>query len=423
MNFQIANNAESVAKLAATFIAAEARAAIQERGRFIMAISGGKTPWIMLRHLAEEKLEWSNVHLFQVDERIAPAGSADRNWTHLQESLNLFPNSTADAHSGVAPVLAPSSMNDTLSRCAPATPCSASSAASFEIGLIHLHPMPVEAADSEAGTATYTTLLHNIGGEPFSFDLIHLGLGADGHTASLIPGDRVLKVIDRDVALAGPYQGHLRMTLTYPIINRSRKILWVVTGKEKQTALQQLLNKDHSIPAGSVLQANATIIADADAAAGLAEEKRTLNVGIASDHGGFELKEELTKRLKFLGYCVTDFGAFSLATEDDYPDYVTPLAQAVAAGTLDRGIAICGSGVGAAVCANKIQGARAALIHDHFSAKQGVEDDHMNILCMGGRTIGLEVAWDLAQVFLTSSYSQEKRHLRRLEKVAALEKK
>lgn len=145
-------------------------------------------------------------------------------------------------------------------------------------------------------------------------------------------------------------------------------------------------------------------------------------VGLATDHGGFGLKEELLGRLKSAGYEVVDFGAHELANGDDYPDYVVPLAKAVAAGEIERGIAICGSGVGASVCANKIHGIRAALIHDHFSAKQGVEDDHMNILCMGGRTVGPEVAWDLVQIYLSAEYSSEARHLRRLGKVAELDR-
>ena len=146
-----------------------------------------------------------------------------------------------------------------------------------------------------------------------------------------------------------------------------------------------------------------------------------MKVGIASDHGGFELKEELVAKLRSAGHTVTDFGAHNLAPDDDYPDFVVPLSNAVAAGEVERGIAICGSGVGASVCANKVKGIRAALIHDHFSARQGVEDDHMNILCMGGRTVGPEVAWDLAQAYLAAAYSREERHLRRLEKIATLE--
>ena len=144
-------------------------------------------------------------------------------------------------------------------------------------------------------------------------------------------------------------------------------------------------------------------------------------VGIATDHGGFGLKEELVTRLKTAGHEVVDFGARTLSDGDDYPDYVVPLARAVVAGQVDRGIAICGSGVGASVCANKVTGGRAALIHDHFSAKQGVEDDHMNILCMGGRTVGPLVAWDLVETFLHAKFSQDPRHLRRLGKVAAVE--
>ena len=131
-----------------------------------------------------------------------------------------------------------------------------------------------------------------------------------------------------------------------------------------------------------------------------------MKVGIATDHGGFGLKEELMARLHAAGHEVTDFGAYDLAPDDDYPDFVVPLAAAVVAGKVERGVAVCGSGIGAAVCANKLKGVRAALIHDHFSAKQGVEDDHMNVLCMGGRTIGPEVAWDLVQTYLTAEYSQ-----------------
>ena len=147
-----------------------------------------------------------------------------------------------------------------------------------------------------------------------------------------------------------------------------------------------------------------------------------MRIGIAADHGGFELKAELIPKLRAGGHEVVDFGAHAANPGDDYPDFVIALSREVAAGTVDRGIAICGSGVGASVCANKIPGVRAALIHDHFSARQGVEDDHMNVLCMGGRTVGPAVAWDLVQTFLTAEFSQAERHLRRLGKVASLEK-
>jgi ribose 5-phosphate isomerase B len=146
-----------------------------------------------------------------------------------------------------------------------------------------------------------------------------------------------------------------------------------------------------------------------------------MRIGIATDHGGFGLKEELLSQLRTTGHEVVDFGAHTLTPDDDYPDFVVPLARAVVGGKVDRGLAICGSGVGASVCANKVPGVRAALIHDHFSASQGVEDDHMNILCMGGRTVGPAVAWDLVQTFLAAEFSQAERHLRRLGKVTSLE--
>ena len=146
-----------------------------------------------------------------------------------------------------------------------------------------------------------------------------------------------------------------------------------------------------------------------------------MRIGIATDHGGFGLKQELVGQLRAAGHEVIDFGADRLSSDDDYPDFVIPLGHAVATGEVERGVAICGSGVGASVCANKIPGVRTALIHDHFSARQGVEDDHMNILCMGGRTVGPAVAWDLVQTFLAAEYSHAERHLRRLNKVTSLE--
>jgi ribose 5-phosphate isomerase B len=147
-----------------------------------------------------------------------------------------------------------------------------------------------------------------------------------------------------------------------------------------------------------------------------------MRVGIATDHGGFALKEDLLTRLRDARHDVVDFGAHALSPGDDYPDFVIPLAEAVAAGRVERGVAVCGSGVGASVCANKIAGARAGLVHDHFSARQGVEDDHMNIICLGGRAVGASVAWDLIEAFLAAEFSQEARHLRRLGKVASLER-
>jgi ribose 5-phosphate isomerase B len=145
-------------------------------------------------------------------------------------------------------------------------------------------------------------------------------------------------------------------------------------------------------------------------------------IGIAADHGGFLLKEEVRKTLESSGYETMDYGAHSMQTDDDYPDFVIPLARAVAAGEVERGIAVCGSGVGAAIAANKISGVRAALIHDTFSAHQGVEDDNMNVICLGGRVIALAMALELVWAFLNATFSNAERHNRRLDKVAALEK-
>jgi ribose 5-phosphate isomerase B len=147
-----------------------------------------------------------------------------------------------------------------------------------------------------------------------------------------------------------------------------------------------------------------------------------MRIGIATDHGGLELKKVLADRLRNAGHEVIDFGAHTMTPDDDYPDFVIPLSRSVAAGEVERGVAICGSGVGASVCANKIKGVRACLIEDHFSAKQGVEDDNLNVICLGGRIEGPELAWDLVQTFLAARFSQAPRHLRRLSKVAALER-
>lgn len=146
-----------------------------------------------------------------------------------------------------------------------------------------------------------------------------------------------------------------------------------------------------------------------------------MRIGIACDHGGFNLKEEIIKRLNKLGFELIDFGARTLDESDDYPDYVVPLGRAVSKGEVDRGIAICGSGVGASVAVNKLKGVRGALIHDCFSAHQGVEDDNINVLCLGGRVVGDELAWEIIKTFLTARFSGAERHCRRLSKVAALE--
>jgi len=227
MQIEILTDANAVAARAAALIAGHARDAVAARGRFLMAVSGGHTPWIMLRELASESVPWEGVHVFQVDERIAPDGDPDRNLTHLQASLLEH---------------------------APLDPA-------------HIHAMPVESPDSQAAAAQYARTLESLAGVPPVLDLVHLGLGPDGHTASLVPGDPVLQVTDRDVAVTGVYMGRHRMTLTYPVINRARQILWVVTGAEKVKALSQLQAGDTSIPGGRVARNHAVLLADQAAAA------------------------------------------------------------------------------------------------------------------------------------------------------------
>jgi 6-phosphogluconolactonase len=222
-------DARAVAARAARWLAAAARDVTAARGQFAFAVSGGHTPWQMLRALASEDVPWEKVHLFQVDERVAPADHPDRNLTHFRESL---------------------------------------------LGSVHLppgnlHPMPVEEADLRAATVRYQRELEAVVGAPAVLDAIHLGLGPDGHTASLFPDDPVLHVEGADVALTGSHAGRFRMTLTYPVIDRARVLLWVVTGAEKALMLPRLVAGDRSIPAGRVRSDHALVLADRAAAADL----------------------------------------------------------------------------------------------------------------------------------------------------------
>ncbi len=222
MDIQVFPDDNAVATAAAGIIAAEARSAVAARGRFVVAFSGGRTPWIMLKALADAEVPWHGVHLVQVDERIAPVGHKDRNLTHIRESL--------------------------LDR--------------VPIPVAQVHVMPVEEADLGAAAAAYQQTLNSIAGKPAILDLIHLGLGPDGHTASLVPGDPVLEIAIADVATTGIYQGRQRMTLTYPILNNARRILWLVTGAEKIEMLARLRQADPTIPAGRVRQDCALVLAD-----------------------------------------------------------------------------------------------------------------------------------------------------------------
>ena len=228
MRFEILPDEHAVAEAAAALIAQRARAAVELRGRFVLALSGGRTPWLMLAVLARMELPWADLHIVQVDERVAPAGAAERNLTRIRESL-----------AGRLPLFAG-----------------------------NLHAMPVEAADLDAAVRAYASTLRVVAGTPVILDLVHLGLGADGHTASLVPADAALDVQDADVTLAGPYQGTRRMTLTYPVIKRARELMFVVTGADKAAMLARLRARDHTIPAGRVDNAQTVVLADTAAMSG-----------------------------------------------------------------------------------------------------------------------------------------------------------
>jgi len=218
----------AVAARAAEFVEHAARRGVAARGRFLFAVSGGTTPWRMLEHLAVADVPWEAIHLLQVDERVAPAGDPVRNLTRIEESLLRRVPLPAD----------------------------------------RVHAMPVEATDVAAAADEYARTLARVAGTPPVLDLVHLGLGADGHTASLLPGDAALGLADREVAVTGCYQGTRRMTLTRPVLDRARSVLWLVCGLDKAPALARLRAGDRGIPAGLVNRDRALLLADAAAAGG-----------------------------------------------------------------------------------------------------------------------------------------------------------
>ena len=232
LKIEVHADAEAVSRRGADWIAQAAGQAIGQRDRCVMALSGGRTPWRMLTILSAAPVDWTRVHLAQVDERVAPAGSPDRNLTHLRDAL--------------------------LARAGLPT--------------AQIHPMPVEDADLAAASERYSRLLIELAGSPPILDLVQLGLGADGHTASLVPGDPALDVTASDVAVTAPYDGRRRMTLTFPIINRARCILWLVTGEAKAEAVARLVQGDPSLPASRVGRKPALLLTDRAAAALLASQ-------------------------------------------------------------------------------------------------------------------------------------------------------
>lgn len=228
MRTEVLPDPGTVAIRAAERIARIAREAVAERGRCALALSGGTTPWQAFRALAGEDVPWDRVHLFQVDERSAPLGDPERNYSHLKEVL-------------IDRIAVPSA---------------------------NVHPMSVEAENFDEEARRYEAILRRVAGTPPVLDLVQLGLGEDGHTASLFPGDAALEAVDSEIAVTGPHMGRRRMTLTFPAIDRARCILWLVTGSGKAAALERLRAGDRSIPAGRVLRSRAVLLADAAAAGG-----------------------------------------------------------------------------------------------------------------------------------------------------------
>jgi 6-phosphogluconolactonase len=220
--FQNYAGPKEAAQAAALQLVASAREAISARGVFIMALSGGRSPHAMLTAFAKADLPWAQVRIFQVDERVAPAGDAARNWVMIEDALLQAGGPSQAEH----------------------------------------YPMPVESDDLARAATAYAKTLALIAGDPVVIDLVHLGLGDDGHTASLVPGDEALMMTDRDVAVTALYRGHRRMTLTFPALNRARERLWLATGADKVTMLARLRDGDHRIPAGRVSGDNTIIFTD-----------------------------------------------------------------------------------------------------------------------------------------------------------------
>lgn len=226
MRIEIARSATTAAAYAATRIAAAAREDVTSRGRFAVAFSGGSTPAPMFAALADHDLPWERIHVLQVDERVAPDGHPERNLTGLRRQL--------------------------LDR--------------IPIPSGNVHPMPVTEPDLDAAAATYAARIAGLCGQPPRVDLVHLGLGDDGHTASLVPGDPILEVTDRDVAPTGAYRGHRRLTLTVPALSRARRLLWLVTGAGKADAVRRLVDADETAPAARLLRDDAPLVLDPPAA-------------------------------------------------------------------------------------------------------------------------------------------------------------
>jgi len=372
---------------------------IAKQGQCTIVLSGGETPRGVYQSMVSpdfrDKFKWTKIHFFFSDERWVPWQDVKSNYGMAQKELF----------------------------------------SKVGIPLNLIHPIQTDNCTLQASACMYEDDIRNffkLESQGFPrFDLILLGLGQDGHVASLLPGNPVLWERDRlviDVSdKAVPEQ---RVSITIPVIDLAQMIVFLVSGASKANAVHQVLENDEQtiFPASRLnpISGETFWFLDKDAVSSMINPGAFLRIphriGLAADHAGYALKEDLSKRLTKAGFEVIDFGDRHFNPNDDFPDFALPLAQAVGNAQVDRGIAVCGSGVGMCIAANKVAGVRACLINEKFSAHQGVEDDDMNIICLGSNEINSKDAWNLVSLFLAARYTDLKRHQRRLNKVAALEK-
>ncbi len=362
-------------------------------GRFTIVLSGGSTPRGIYQYMASsyrDKFQWEKIHFFWSDERwVSPADSKSNYRMACKALLNHV-----------------------------------------DIPSINIHPIPTGEDYVQDAAVVYERTIRDFfeikDDEAPPFDLILLGVGLDGHTASLFPGNPALYIKDAlvtEVVQKGIPED--RITLTFPTINNAETIFMIVSGHEKANIVKQVLeNKNkNTFPAGDIrpLRGEVRWFLDKPAASKLEYGNQPKRIGVAADHGGYQLKEELVRLLRDAAFEVIDFGNRILDAHDDYPDFVIPLARAVSWGELERGIVICGSGIGACILANKVPGVRACLIQDKLSARQGVEEDNMNVMCVGSHELDPSLAWELVALFLASRFGNAERHRRRLAKMSSLE--
>ena len=372
---------------------------IAVQGRFTIVLSGGLTPkgiyQCMARSSFRKKFQWEKIHFFFSDERWV--SKEDQKSNYRMVSKALF--------------------------------------SKVKIPDENIHSIQTKDCTLQESACKYEKNIcdfFKLKNDEFPrFDLILLGLGLDGHTSSLFPGNAALLANSRlAIDVTDKKLTEERVTLSLPVINLADMVIFVVSGEIKAGIVHQVLENDGSAiyPANEIQPTHGKLcwFLDMEAASQIKNPndfiKTPKRIGIAADHAGYQLKEELAKLLREANFEVIDFGDQKLNLDDDYPDYVVPLAHAVAEGQVDRGVAICGSGVGVCIAANRVAGVRACLITEEFSARQGVEDDNLNVICLGSIETKKKRAWELISIFLASQFSGASRHQRRLAKVVALEK-